>query len=346
MDTSLHSLGISAHRHGEGRITFTNRIALLVVALLLGLTGIVLASPAGAASTSTSTSTSTGTVISEVNSPYGKVLMVGSGQFAGYTLYQFSRNTPAACSATVETVGGMPLSCAGPETDKTADWPALTTVGKPVAGPGVNKSLLGLVHRTDIGGDQVTYAGRLLYLFDQAPHQFSGVNFMETVAPLPPWHGVWYLVSSTNGAPVEGPIALSTEALPSGKSVLAAAMFQGMGGTPITVYTYSKDAKNQSTCTGTCALDWPPVLTTAAPQATAGLTKSSMGTITRPDGTKQLTFDGKPLYLYSKEVPQLNPSTGNPLNPATIGTGNGLAGPAHFGGTFSVVSAPAAAPAA
>ncbi|HEV3368818.1 MAG TPA: hypothetical protein VG074_04590 [Acidimicrobiales bacterium] len=342
MDTSLHSLGISAHRHGEGRITFTNRIALLVVALLLGLTGIVLASPAGAASTSTST----GTVISEVNSPYGKVLMVGSGQFAGYTLYQFSRNTPAACSATVETVGGMPLSCAGPETDKTADWPALTTVGKPVAGPGVNKSLLGLVHRTDIGGDQVTYAGRLLYLFDQAPHQFSGVNFMETVAPLPPWHGVWYLVSSTNGAPVEGPIALSTEALPSGKSVLAAAMFQGMGGTPITVYTYSKDAKNHSTCTGTCALDWPPVLTTAAPQATAGLTKSSMGTITRPDGTKQLTFDGKPLYLYSKEVPQLNPSTGNPLNPATIGTGNGLAGPAHFGGTFSVVSAPAAAPAA
>jgi predicted lipoprotein with Yx(FWY)xxD motif len=329
MDTSLHSLVTSAHRQGEGRITLTDRIALLVVALVLGLAGIVLASPAGAASTST------GTVISEVNSSYGKVLMVGSGQFAGYTLYQFSRNTPAACSATVSTVGGMPLSCAGPETDKTADWPALTTVGKPVAGPGVNKSLLGLVHRTDIGGDQVTYAGKLLYLFDQAPHQFSGVNFMETVAPLPPWHGVWYLVSSTNGAPVEGPIALSTEALPSGKSVLAAAMFQGMGGT-----------KNHSNCTGTCALDWPPVLTTAAPQATAGLTKSSMGTITRSNGTKQLTFDGKPLYLYSKEVPQLNPSTGNPLNPATIGTGNGLAGPEHFGGTFSVVSAPASAPAA
>jgi predicted lipoprotein with Yx(FWY)xxD motif len=248
MDTSLHSPGTSAHRQGEGRITLTNRIALLVAALVLGLTGILLVSPAGAASTST------GTVISEVNSPFGKVLMVGSGQFAGYTLYQFSRNTPAACTTTLATVGGMPLSCAGPETDKTADWPALTTVGKPVAGPGVNKSLLGLVHRTDIGGDQVTYAGKLLYLFDQAPHQFSGVNFMETVAPLPPWHGVWYLVASTNGAPVEGPIALSTEPLPSGRSVLAAAMFQGMGGTPITVYTYSKDAKNHSTCTGTCAL--------------------------------------------------------------------------------------------
>ena len=83
------SLGISAHRHGEGRITLTNRIALLVVALLLGLTGIMLASPAGAASTSTST----GTVISEVNSPYGKVLMVGSADIVD-TLYQFQSEHP------------------------------------------------------------------------------------------------------------------------------------------------------------------------------------------------------------------------------------------------------------
>lgn len=332
----MHSHGTSAHRQSNGRTSLTNRIALLV-ALVLGLTGIVLVSPAGA------TSPSTGTMISEVNSPYGKVLMAGSGPFAGYTLYQFTRNTPAACSTTVATVGGMPLSCAGAETDKTADWPALTTVGKPVAGPGVNKSLLGVVHRTDISGDQVTYAGKLLYLFDRAAHQFTGVNFVETVAPLPPWHGLWYLVSPNNGQPVEGPIPLSTEALPSGKTVLAAAMFQGMGATPITVYTYSKDTKDHSTCSGTCALDWPPVLTTAAPQATDGLAKSSIGTITRSDGTKQLTFNGKPLYFYSEEVPQLNPSTGNPLNPATIGTGNGLAGPPHFGGTFSVVSAPAAA---
>jgi predicted lipoprotein with Yx(FWY)xxD motif len=334
----MHSLKISAHCQSEGRISLTNRVALLV-ALVLGLTGILLVSPAGAASTST------GTMVSEVNSPYGKVLMAASGPFAGYTLYQFSRPTTTACSTTVVTVMGMPLSCTGAETDKNADWPALTTVGKPIAGPGVNKSLLGFVHRTDIGGDQVTYAGKPLYLFDRAAHQFTGVNFMETVTPLPPWHGFWYLVSSTNGQPVEGPIPLSTETLPSGKSVLAAAMFQGMGATPITVYTYSKDTKNHSTCTGTCAVDWPPVLTTAAPQATAGLTKSSIGTITRSDGTKQLTFDGKPLYFYSEEVPQLNPSNGNPLNPATIGTGNGLAGPAHFGGTFSVVSAPAASPA-
>jgi hypothetical protein len=77
-------------------------------------------------------------------------------------------------------------------------------------------------------------------------------------------------------------------------------------------------------------------LTTAAPQAGAGVTKSSLGEIRRSDGTTQLTFDGKPLYFYSQEVPQLNPATGNPLDPATIGTGNGRRGP--DGGTFSVVA--------
>ena len=44
MDTSLHSLAVSAHRLGDGRMTLTNRIALLVAALVLGLTGIVLVS--------------------------------------------------------------------------------------------------------------------------------------------------------------------------------------------------------------------------------------------------------------------------------------------------------------
>jgi predicted lipoprotein with Yx(FWY)xxD motif len=280
-------------------------------------------------------------MVSATSSPYGTVLMVGSGPFAGYTLYQFSRNTAKACSTVTVTVGGMPLSCAGAETDKTADWPALTTIGKPVAGPGVNKHLLGFVHRSDLAADQVTYAGKLLYLFDQAPHQYTGVNFMETVAPLPPWHGFWYLVSPKNGLPVEGPIPLSAETLPSGKTVLAAAMFQGMGATPITVYSYSRDGSHQSHCTATCALDWPPVLTTAAPQAMAGVAKRSIGTLKRADGTVQLTYNGKPLYFYSGEVAQLNPANGNPLNPATIGTGNGLAGPKHYGGTFSVVPVPA-----
>ncbi len=273
--------------------------------------------------------------------PYGEVLTVGSGQFAGYTLYQFDRNTASACTTKVDTANNPPLSCAGAENDKTADWPVLTTVGKPVAGPGVNKHLLGMVYRKDVGGNQVTYGGKLLYMFDPAPGQYGGVNFEETVAPLPPWHGVWYLVSAKNGLPMTGPVPIATQKQADGSTVLTAAMFEGMagpGGLPVVVYSYSKDTKNHSHCTGACALDWPPLLTTAPAQAGTGVSQRSLGVIHRSDGTEQLTFDGKPLYLYSEEVPQLNPQTGNPENPATLGNGNGLAGPGHEG-TFKLVAA-------
>jgi predicted lipoprotein with Yx(FWY)xxD motif len=267
--------------------------------------------------------------------------MVDSGQFTGYSLYGFDRNTPSGCTTTIVTVQKMPISCAGPETDKMADWPALTTLGKPIAGAGVDKHLLGEIERKDIGGEQVTYAGKLLYLFDMAPHQFSGENFVETVRPLPPWHGYWYLVSAKDGKPATGPATVTTQTIPNGPNVLAVDMFQGVGTTPIVVYTYGKDKKDHSACTGTCALAWPPVLTTATPRAT-GLATSSLGEMKRADGTEQVTFDGRPLYFYSDEVPQLDPATGNPLNPATVGTGNGLAVPAHSGGKFALVPAPAA----
>jgi predicted lipoprotein with Yx(FWY)xxD motif len=301
----------------------------------------VVAGWAGAATTTTTAAGATGTVISAETSPYGEVLMVGSGQFAGYSVYQFDRNTPSACTASVITVQKMPLSCAGLETDKTADWPAVTTVGKPVAGPGVDKHLLGMVYRKDLGADQVTYGGKLLYLFDIAPHQFTGVNFLETVAPLPPWHGLWWLVSPKGGEPVTGPIQVTTQTGPNGATVLAVDLFQGQGTTAVIVYDYSKDPKGHSACTGECALTWIPVLTSAPPDPGTGVPKSALGETRRTDDTEQLTFNGKPLYIYSEEVPQLNPTNGNPLDPATVGTGNGLHGPKPLGGTFAVVPATA-----
>jgi predicted lipoprotein with Yx(FWY)xxD motif len=333
------------HRRCLPSITHLARLAraqvrgVVLLALVFALGGIATALPSAASPSTTTTTAPMGTVVSAESSPFGTVLMVGSGQFAGYSLYAFDRNAASDCTTRVVVVQKNPLSCAGSESDKSADWPALTTVGKPVAGPGVEKHLLGEVTRKDIGGQQVTYGGKLLYLFDMAPHQFTGENFVETVLPLPPWHGYWYLVSAHDGTPATGPAAVTTETIPQGPTVLAADLFQGMGPTPIVVYTYTKDAKNHSACTGACSLTWPPVLTTATPQAT-GLATHSLGEMRRTDGTRQVTFDGKPLYFYSEEVPQLDPATGNPLNPATIGTGNGLPGPAHFGGKFSLVPSP------
>ena len=65
-----------------------------------------------------------------------------------------------------------------------------------------------------------------------------------------------------------------------------------------TVYLFKKDTGPKSTCSGTCAVDWPPVTTTGKPIAGTGLTASMVGTTTRSDGSKQVTYNGHPLYLY------------------------------------------------
>ena len=65
-----------------------------------------------------------------------------------------------------------------------------------------------------------------------------------------------------------------------------------------TVYLFAPDTNGHSTCTGTCAAYWPPV---PAPSGTAtagqGVT-ATMGSLTRDDGTTQLTVDGLPVYTY------------------------------------------------
>ena len=68
----------------------------------------------------------------------------------------------------------------------------------------------------------------------------------------------------------------------------------------LTLYRFSPDGTGKTTCTGACAATWPP-LTVSSPQATAGsgVTASALGTIARPDGSMQVTFNGMPLYRFS-----------------------------------------------
>jgi predicted lipoprotein with Yx(FWY)xxD motif len=78
----------------------------------------------------------------------------------------------------------------------------------------------------------------------------------------------------------------------------------------LTVYTFAADTTpGKSSCYGSCAAYWPPV--TGTPSA-AGIT-GTFGTITRTDGTKQVTWNGHPLYTY---VGDHGPGTasGNNLN--------------------------------
>ena len=70
-----------------------------------------------------------------------------------------------------------------------------------------------------------------------------------------------------------------------------------------TLYRFDKDTATppRSACVGSCALTWPPVLGDGVP-AVEGLPTDEIGTVGRPDGTQQLTFNGWPLYRFSKDV--------------------------------------------
>jgi predicted lipoprotein with Yx(FWY)xxD motif len=65
-----------------------------------------------------------------------------------------------------------------------------------------------------------------------------------------------------------------------------------------TLYLFKGDVGGKSACTGACATAWPPLAATGKPTAGTGLTASKLGTITRSDGTQQVTYNGHPLYLY------------------------------------------------
>jgi predicted lipoprotein with Yx(FWY)xxD motif len=298
--------------------------ALLTSGVLAGATALAGGGTASAA-------TPTGTEITVAHTVFGTALVVGSGPFAGFSLYMITSDHghQFGCTATtVQTIAG-PLLCTGPSTDKNAEWPAITTKGAPVAGPGVNPALLGSVRRLHVGR-QVTYAGHPLYLFDQFPGVVSGESWDEP--GLPPWHGVWTLVAPSGKAvPWAGTLTVTT--LPSGRKVVAAQMNTGIGTLNFPVYSYSLDTRWHSACdTGACARRFPLVLTSGKPGVTRALLRFGVRvrTLHTAAGT-QVVLNGRPLYFFSNEQIIMTASGGF----APVGNGNGVA---FAGGTFSLVA--------
>ncbi len=64
------------------------------------------------------------------------------------------------------------------------------------------------------------------------------------------------------------------------------------------VYLFEKDGMDTSACSGACASAWPPVPATGTVTASGGATASDLSSITRSDGSKQVTYDGHPLYYF------------------------------------------------
>jgi predicted lipoprotein with Yx(FWY)xxD motif len=72
-------------------------------------------------------------------------------------------------------------------------------------------------------------------------------------------------------------------------------------GDGFTLYMYAPDHQGTSQCSGFCAQQWPPLLLPSGvdkPTAGPGVVASLLGTVRRPDGRLQATYNGWPLYLW------------------------------------------------
>jgi predicted lipoprotein with Yx(FWY)xxD motif len=107
------------------------------------------------------------------------------------------------------------------------------------------------------------------------------------------------------------PPAPTTSILVASSAALGSYLTTAQG---MTLYEYAGDSTNQSTCSGSCAIIWlplnPPATGVTAPSTVTG----TFATLTRDDGSQQVSYNGYPLYTYTGDI---NPGDTN---------GSGLAG--------------------
>ena len=99
-------------------------------------------------------------------------------------------------------------------------------------------------------------------------------------------------------APAEG--AATVEAKPVGTA--GTVLVDGDDG--MTVYIFTKDVKDsgKSACSGDCLATWPALTVAAGATPTGGTgVTGKLGTITRDDGTLQVTYNGLPLYYFKND---------------------------------------------
>jgi predicted lipoprotein with Yx(FWY)xxD motif len=188
-----------------------------------------------------------------------------------------ARNGLALYSFDPDTKGGESVCYGG----CAQAWPPLLAAGKVTVGPGIDASLVGTVTRKD-GRKQVTFGGWPMYYFafDKRPGQTNGQSDKQ----------VWWTMSP-QGSQQRLPVTLMA-----GKGGM---LTDSLGWV---VYSFDPDkASGKSVCNGKCAEAWPPLTTTGAPEAGAGVDASKLGTFERADGRVQVTYNGWPLYYWQKD---------------------------------------------
>jgi predicted lipoprotein with Yx(FWY)xxD motif len=94
-----------------------------------------------------------------------------------------------------------------------------------------------------------------------------------------------------------GSTAPSSQSGPATISVRASSLGQILvDGSGKSLYLFEADSGTKSTCSNACAQAWPPLTTSGAPKA------AGAASLSRSDGTTQVTYSGHPLYYFSGDA--------------------------------------------
>lgn len=96
-------------------------------------------------------------------------------------------------------------------------------------------------------------------------------------------------------SPSAGPLEIDTR-----KTRYGRILVDGHG---MTIYVAAKDNGDfESTCTGPCKREWPPLFTNGQVTAGPGVNSAWLGTIGRTDGPTQVEYNGWPLYYSARDT--------------------------------------------
>jgi predicted lipoprotein with Yx(FWY)xxD motif len=69
------------------------------------------------------------------------------------------------------------------------------------------------------------------------------------------------------------------------------------------LYTSEQEKSGKVMCIGSCTHIWLPLAAPSSGQPTAGSDMTGkLGVVKRPDGTRQVTLDGRPLYRFAEDT--------------------------------------------
>ncbi|ALG12313.1 hypothetical protein [Kibdelosporangium phytohabitans] len=198
----------------------------------------------------------------------------------GKTLYRFDKDTAKPPKSNCADV------CA-------KAWPPVPASDN-LTLEGVDKAMIGSIDRAD-GVKQLTVGGWAMYYYEKDAK--AGDTTGEAVG------GAWW-VAAPNGTRAKDKI----KAAAPGTTVVRSMDVKPFGKVltddkGFTLYVFDKDTKSPSAsnCNGDCAAKWPP-LKAEDNIIAEGVDKSLIGSVTRQDGTKQVTVAGSPVYRFAKDT--------------------------------------------